>query len=288
MKIFVGASSTFDDVEQFNSIVLPYFKENPFKFDLDFPPTLYCKENTQVDQWIADLKIPVKHLAYDEVPEDTEEVILFWDGASKNIGKLKDRFPKAKVFSFTNKSLESFKGYIDQISNEKWREGAKALCNKLPNYFWVVAASSSGKYHPKISLGPGGLLRHTCMVIQGSLDLLDAEIFLENHPMNRDMAIIASAFHDCLKQGFDYAGQTRFDHPIMAADFVKENLKDYVDDLPLNIICQAIRRHMGRWTTSKYMPDVVLERPEEPFDKLIHTADYMASRKYMGGLESWK
>jgi len=45
---------------------------------------------------------------------------------------------------------------------------------------------------------------------------------------------------------------------------------------------------MGKWTTSDYAPDVVLEKPSTAFQKLVHTADYVAARKYISGLEEWQ
>ena len=43
---------------------------------------------------------------------------------------------------------------------------------------------------------------------------------------------------------------------------------------------------MGRWNTSKYSKEI-LSTPQTNFQKLIHTADFIASRKYIGGLEEW-
>ena len=45
------------------------------------------------------------------------------------------------------------------IQNEKYREDLKILVNLLPDYFFLVPASSTGKYHPEFSLGSGGIGR---------------------------------------------------------------------------------------------------------------------------------
>ena len=42
----------------------------------------------------------------------------------------------------------------------------------LPDYFFSVSASSTGKYHPSFSLGNGGLLRHTKVVVKIAYELL--------------------------------------------------------------------------------------------------------------------
>ena len=36
----------------------------------------------------------------------------------------------------------------------------------LPEYFFEVAASSTGKYHPVYALGVGGLVRHTIAAVE--------------------------------------------------------------------------------------------------------------------------
>ena len=50
---------------------------------------------------------------------------------------------------------------LNLIQNEQLKTLAQRLVLKLPDYFFTVAASSTGKYHPAYSLGTGGLLRHT-------------------------------------------------------------------------------------------------------------------------------
>ena len=94
-------------------------------------------------------------------------------------------------------------------------------------------------------------------------------------------------FHDCMKQGRDGCeGHTVFEHPILAAEFMEEHLKDYIDEENLQEILGAVRTHMGKWTTSKYSSKT-LEKPTTMFQKLVHNADYVASRKFIGGLTEW-
>lgn len=287
MKIFVAASSTFDDRKMFEKEILPLFKENPFKFDLDFPPKLFCKGKSQISDWVSDLKIPYTEVTYLSVPTDLDQVILFWDGESKGVEILVNMYPNAKVIRFDNKYVNSFKAEIDKIHNDKWREGCQKLAEVLPNYFWVVPASSSGKFHPTCSLGPGGLLRHSIMVSVIGADLLENETFIEKTELNEDKVRVACLFHDCMKQGRDGCeGHTVFEHPILAAEFMEEHLKDYIDEENLQEILGAVRTHMGKWTTSKYSSKT-LEKPTTMFQKLVHNADYVASRKFIGGLTEW-
>ena len=222
---------------------------------------------------------------------DNASVLAIWDGESKNTEKFindaKAMGKEVEVIMFENMTNKVFKDEVNKISNETWREGCLKMMTNIPNYFWVVAASSSGKYHPICDLGTGGLVRHSTMVCKAGIDLLNAEIFVEDTEINRDKVRIACLFHDVMKQGNDCHGHTVFNHPLLGAEFIYENLKDYVDAESLEEICEAVRTHMGKWTTSSRDPEIVLEKPSTPFQKLIHTADYVASRKYISGLEEW-
>ena len=250
------------------------------------------KADSKAAAWLKEMGITVKEVAkYTDIlaldPTSTT-VLAFWDGASKNVENVINTFKNTTdVVMIENTTLNSFNEMVEQITNEQWKLGCKELINKLPNYFWVVAASSSGKYHPKCDLGTGGLVRHSVMVATVAADLVDSEIFVDANDINKDMALIAGLFHDCLKQGTDCNGHTVFNHPILAADFMAEELKNYIEEPYLSTIVGAVRTHMGKWTTSKYEPDIILEKPYTAFQKLIHTADLMAAKKYIAGLEVW-
>ena len=66
-----------------------------------------------------------------------------------------------------------FKKEYTYITNDRYRENAEKLVELLPDYFFKVAASSTGKYHPLFSLGDGGLVRHTKAAIRIAKELLD-------------------------------------------------------------------------------------------------------------------
>jgi len=175
---------------------------------------------------------------------------------------------------------------IDKIQNYDWKQKVLALVPKLPDYFWTSPASSSGKYHPVCDLGEGGVVRHSIMVERIALDLLEAEVLFKFDPVYRDLTIIASLFHDALKYGDNTKGRTVFDHPILAAEFLKENL-DLGSEVTNMVLYNAVARHMGKWTTRPEEPNIVLEAPETAFEKMIHIADLISSKKYIGGLTEW-
>lgn len=183
---------------------------------------------------------------------------------------------------------QEFTDEILKIKNDKLREVALEMADNAPTYFWTVASSSSGKYHPAISLGEGGLVRHSIMTCRIALDLLDAEIFIANSDDNKDKVILTALYHDVIKRGNgDNNAHTAFEHPLLSSNFVREYLyKADFDEKFIDEVCNAIAHHMGKWTTSNYSKTILIP-PQNDFEMLIHTADFMASRKYIGGLEEW-
>lgn len=275
MNLIVIGSSSFEDKELFDKTIKNY------------PADQYIvKANSKFDEWLPTATTFTKYTSMQVMPDT--KILAFWDGESLNIKKIVEKYPdKTSIVIFINKTVQSFNDMIDQIKNEKWKLGCKELAKKLPSYFWVVAASSSGKYHPQCDLGNGGLVRHSVLVATAAIDLVTAELFVEDNVIYHDMALIAGLFHDCMKQGKDCSGHTIHEHPILAAEFVAEELKDYIEEPYLNMIVGAIRTHMGKWIASNHS-DIVLEKPTTAFQKLVHTADYVAARKYIGGLDTWK
>ena len=62
--------------------------------------------------------------------------------------------------------VKQFENEIALIQSEDYKMFAKFYFEEyVPNYFWNIGASSSGKYHPKFSQGMGGLVRHTKAVV---------------------------------------------------------------------------------------------------------------------------
>lgn len=175
----------------------------------------------------------------------------------------------------TDELKKLFKDEINKIHNYEMKQSCLEMMYFIPDYFWKVPASSSGKYHPKCDLGEGGLVRHSLMVTKVGLDLLRAEIFVRDTKTNEDIVRIACIFHDVIKQG-DNEGHTVFEHPILAAKFLEEHLQ--IDSVAKDIIIDAVLSHMGKWNKKD---DIELNRPMTDFEKLVHTADYIASRKYI-------
>ena len=54
-----------------------------------------------------------------------------------------------------------FEVELTYLKSDRIRKACLAMTKLLPDYFYEVPASSTGKYHPSYSLGEGGLLRHS-------------------------------------------------------------------------------------------------------------------------------
>ena len=67
---------------------------------------------------------------------------------------------------------EVFKTEINYIKNPEYQRNAEILIELLPDYFFEVPASSTGKYHPKFASGDGGLVRHTKAAVRIAYELL--------------------------------------------------------------------------------------------------------------------
>ena len=61
---------------------------------------------------------------------------------------------------------EQFKTEIGYIKNLRYQENIKILVELLPDYFFEIPASSTGKYHPSYALGDGGLVRHVKVAVR--------------------------------------------------------------------------------------------------------------------------
>lgn len=183
----------------------------------------------------------------------------------------------------TNQYKELFESVIkSNIKTERIRDFALVLSSKAPDYFFVVPGSSSGKYHPASDLGEGGLIRHSINVMK----ILDYIMCLEQCVFTaeqKDLLRVAALFHDSLKSGsqeqYDAKPFTKHLHPLYAADFVRLTAKEVeFNESDAEFIASAISTHMGEWTTSKYERGI-LPKPSSSYQKSLHLADYLASRK---------
>lgn len=175
---------------------------------------------------------------------------------------------------------ETFKKEISYIKNNKIKESLIYMINKLPDYFFSVAASSTGKYHPEYAIGTGGLLRHTKAAVRIGFELLGDPAIGDKYTSDeKDLMLMGLLLHDGLKLGKEQSKYTKFDHPILMANYIEEE-KDNLSltDEERTLVCSVIKTHMGPWTTD-YNGEEVLEKPKTKYQNFVHMCDFLASRK---------
>ena len=175
-----------------------------------------------------------------------------------------------------------FNNELELIKNNRLRRSCEVLLNELPDYFYEIPASSTGKYHPKFALGEGGLVRHTKVAVRIAYEIIKTQsignVFTDDE---KDLILISLMLHDGLKEGFPKEKYTKFDHPILAANFVKDkaNLTKLTSE-EVKLISTNISSHMGEWNKSDYS-DVTLPLPKNKYQKMVHMCDLLASRKFI-------
>lgn len=154
------------------------------------------------------------------------------------------------------KSLKTFWDELTLIRNTDLRHWVVDCFEKVcPDTFWTQSASSSGKYHPQISVGEGGLVRHTKLAVWWGLELAEA-FEMED---KTDLIVAALLLHDVFKRH----------------DNIGTHGLELADKLPyVAFVTEGIAYHMGRWTTGK-----INDATYVVFCQLVHLADYCASRK---------
>ena len=162
------------------------------------------------------------------------------------------------------------------IKDDQIREDLKQLVGKLPDYFFEIPASSTGKYHQAFASTNHGLVKHTKVAVRIAYELLNNPALNNFTSREKDLIIMALVMHDSIKSGIEKEKYTRFDHPLLACEFIKENSTLPSEDIEL--LTHMISSHMGIWNTD-YNGNEILEVPKDRYQYFVHMCDYLASRK---------
>lgn len=158
------------------------------------------------------------------------------------------------------------------------------LKNRVPNYFFEVTASSSGKYHAKDKDGnPITLVGHTKFATR----MLE---MLLNHPMlmckfseyQKNIMRASIICHDTVKRGYPSdSGSTVHRHPIMVSLLIDSTIEnDPLKKKMFTDMVEIISAHHGPWNRSNY-DEYVLPTPYNEMQYYVHIADYLGSRNYL-------
>jgi hypothetical protein len=173
-----------------------------------------------------------------------------------------------------------FKDELSYIVNPKIKEFAEKSVNSLPDYFWEIPASSTGKYHPAYSLGEGGLARHTRSAVRIAVELSRLD-WWHWEADEMDLCIAALLIHDGYKSGIVQEKYSRADHPNIIAGrlMVDDNLNSILPREQFDIVLGLVSKHMGQWNFDWKTKAPIMEKPKSKLEKFVHLCDYLASRK---------
>lgn len=178
--------------------------------------------------------------------------------------------------------VDCFRTEIRYIKNARLMDNAKKMVELLPDYFFEIPASSTGKYHPAFALGEGGLVRHTKVAVRLARELLENEcignVFNDDE---KDMIIMSLIMHDGCKSGLIQGQYTVVNHPSIVVKLIQDNAsKLTLEESEMKLICGMIESHMGPFNKD-YKGNTVLPLPSNKYQKFVHMCDLLASKKFL-------
>ena len=196
------------------------------------------------------------------------------------------------------KCEEIFEAELYKIHDNGIRHFVIAVFENIcPDYFWTCPASTTGKYHPLISLGLGGLIRHVKFGVWWG-ELLALSFGVDSLACCQ---IIGSLLiHDILKNGFELtpAGMPKHrewtqKHGVVLSQELKKRWKilrkSGISDTSFNRICAAVGGHMGVWTSDEfpqYEPSNLRGNKTKQIAMIVHLADFISAQKMDDKMDS--
>lgn len=176
------------------------------------------------------------------------------------------------------KRVEIFATELGYIENEEVREFTENILSLIPDCFFSMPASLSGKNHPEFALGEGGLVRHTKATVGIAMELFRTRIY-KIYGIAKDLIIASLILHDGMKAGLD-CSYTLIDHPILMSNLIQDYAVENEIGNWYTIICENVISHMGRWGRDEYGIKTT-PTPVTEFQKFTHICDYLASRRFI-------
>ena len=158
------------------------------------------------------------------------------------------------------------------IKDSKVRKFVTDCIRYVPEYFWIVPSSSSGKHHPKDEFCKGGTVLHTMRAVIVAEELSRA-YFLGSK--EHDYVLSAAIMHDFTKHGYpEDKGHTVSGHGSLWINIAENvvNRYDILMDKDYSTIARLIACHMGLF-------DIPYIFGQDKLSDIVHLADYIASRE---------
>ena len=174
-----------------------------------------------------------------------------------------------------------FEREINYIKDQDIKDSLIFMLEKLPDYFYVIPASSTGKYHPKFAASDNGLVKHTKVAVRIAYELFQDETICKFSKREQDLIIMALVLHDGLKSGLIKERYTKVEHPLLIANYIKDNKENLkLTDNDIDLLCRVISSHMGPWNKD-FNGNVVLPVPKTALERFVHMCDYLSSKKFL-------
>lgn len=169
---------------------------------------------------------------------------------------------------------------LERFKEPKVKASTEVILDMLPDYFYEIPASSSGKHHPIFALGKGGLVRHVKVAMRILEELFEDESFGVYDDYTKDLIRMALILHDGFKSGMTYSGHTLTEHPVIMSDFILNNKEKLaISDDDATFVAHLIISHMGPWNKD-IDGNIIMPVPKTKEELLVHLCDYIASRSF--------
>lgn len=173
-----------------------------------------------------------------------------------------------------------FEPLLKDFETEMFKEYFNDMVVEIPDYIFVMPSSTSGKYHNRTQCEKYGQIYHEYMFAS----ILNHRLRLKGNrekystPEIRDCMRCVPVFHDAVKCGWNGSQYTVHEHPMLAAEWVKNTkVKHEIPNEYKEMIAGMCEAHSGEWTTNK-RSSVVLPEPRNDMELFIHECDILSSR----------
>lgn len=163
---------------------------------------------------------------------------------------------------------------INQINDEKIRLFVQTVLNSLPDEFYLMRTSITGKYHPPECNEVGGIIVHIQRACYFGKLFIDSCKW-DRNDIRGDLLIAAILLHDIGKKEKYNNGWEYPNHPIEGMKFAS-HFKNLITEAQYNCISGCILHHMGI-----FGPKSIL-KPLNKYNMLelyTYQADFLASKK---------
>lgn len=174
-----------------------------------------------------------------------------------------------------SKISRAFKDEINSISNDDFKTDLFEFLDICPDYLVHISASSSKKYHQGDTHYWNGMIIH----VRRCIAFIEAFVSMLNiDDDDRNILVAAAICHDIYKRGIIESEHTDCNHPVyIYSKIIKEHYYLRKKQIWLDLACICLL-HMGRWTPEN-IPKIRMSRRIKKLSKIMHMADYLASRK---------